>query len=799
MIGTATPRLDDDVPSRPLRVVRALVLVVLGVDLLSSLFLTGLATPWLYTTVTLISAVGAGLTLFRPMTGLAVCVVPILSALWAPVGQDVTPLLVTTVVICAAASVRTVWIVMLSYLGFAIASWALSGAPRGLALLVMLLVATAVGLAARLLWRRNGRMDLRIRQLQAQTRQLRAAERAALAEELSQLLVDGLREGQRDLAEPRAGADAAELSRVLERADVTARDTLAQLRGLVSTLRGRSDQPVAAGSVPEDLLGVAEEVEEQLVGHGYPTTAELPDQLPGAGDFARQLLATILREAGTLMLRQAPAGEPCTVAVRSADGRLGVELSHPGPGAGTVEGALRASEHRVLAAGGTFEIDQRDGWRLRATMPVLAHTTTASVAAPTAPTRVRRPEGLRRPAALAAAAVAAAVVLVTAVRAVLQWSDGADDWAWWAAWSLSVAGLAACTWRVRYAVVLMLAVLLVSVLGVEPSLVFGHPAQLAIMVLAAISVVHRAHWAWIVALGWAGYCLIWFRSLNLQPAADGLFYPIAGAMLGLAAQHFRRLLNSSERRLESAAGRHDVARGDVRRELAGELHDIVAHQLSLITMQAGAYRGEKDPAALRVGIDRVAAINASAQADLALLLHVMRAPVSTQQDAGDGWLSPTAAVAAAVGTLREAGHRVSTQVDATIDAADPTTRKTATRIVREATTNILRYAPPSGECSIRIVPSGDLLQLTIENPLPDRPRLSSHSTGLGLIGLDERARITGGTFSAGPVGTYWQLAAQLPLSPRVDLRPRADDEHQLGVEDSVSGSTTPNWIPRIRI
>jgi signal transduction histidine kinase len=173
--------------------------------------------------------------------------------------------------------------------------------------------------------------------------------------------------------------------------------------------------------------------------------------------------------------------------------------------------------------------------------------------------------------------------------------------------------------------------------------------------------------------------------------------------------------------------------------------------------------------------------------------------VSAQSDDGAGWLSPTAAVAAAVGTLREAGHPVRAEVDATVDAADPTTRKTATRIVREATTNILRYAPHGAECSIRIVPSGDLLQLTIENPLPDRPRLSPHSTGLGLIGLDERARITGGTFSAGPDGERWQLAAQLPLRPQVDLRPRAEDEHQFGDEDSVSGSTMPSWIPRIRI
>lgn len=796
MIGIATPRPDEGRPSRPLRVVRALVLVVIGVDLLLALFLTGGRAPWLYGAVMTLSAIGVALTLFRPMLGLAACLVPIASALWAPVGQDVAPLMVTTVVLCATASVRTVWIVMVSYLGFAAASWALTGPQRGIAVLVMLLLAAAVGLTARMLRRRNERMDLRIRRLQAQTRRLRSAERAELAEELSRLLVDGLRDGQRDLAEARTGAGATELGRVLERADATARDTLAQLRGLVSTLRGRPAEPFAAGA-SADLLGVAEEVEDLLVGHGYPTTIELPAQLPGAGDFARQLLATILREAGALLLQQAPPGESCAVVVTLAEGRLGVELSHPGPGAGRVGGPLRLAERRVLAAGGTFEIDERDGWRVRASMPVLADATAESLAAPAPamPAHGWRPESWRRAGAFAVLGMA----LVMAVRAVLDLSAGADGWAWWAAWSLVGPGLASLAWRPRYAVVGMLAVLLVSVLGVQPSLVVGQPAQLAIMTLAAIGVVHRARWAWIVTLGWAVYCLIWFRSPDLRPAVDGLFYPIAGAMVGLAAQHFQRLVNSSDRRLRSAASQHDAARDDVRRELAGELHDIVAHQLSLITMQAGAYRGETDPAVLRVGIDRVAAINASARADLALLLHVMRAPMSAQPDPDAGWLSPTAAVEAAVGTLGEAGHRVRTQVDPTVDAADPTTRKTATRIVREATTNILRYAPPGAECSIRVVTSGDQLELTIENPLPDRPRLSPHSTGLGLIGLDERARITGGTFAAGPAGGRWQLVAQLPLRPQVDLRPRAEDEHQFDVEDSVSGSTMPSWIPRIRI
>ncbi len=798
MVGTAAPQLAEDILPRPLRVVRALVLVMIGMDLLSSLALPGVGTPWLYYPLMLVSAAGAAITLFRPVSGLLVCIVPIGSALLAPLGQDVMPLLVTSVVLCAVASVRIAQVVMLAYLAYTAAAWALDGTARGVAVLILVLVGAGVGVAARVLWWRNGRLDLRIRRLQAQTVRLRDAERLVLADELSQLLVEGLREEQRDLATVSAAADAAELRAVLERADSTAQDTLTQLRWLVSTLRGRVGDAPGSGSVPEDLLGVAEEVEELLVGHGHPTTIDVPVQLPAVGDFARQLLATIMRETGALLVRQAPPGASCSIIVSVQSDRLGVELTHPGPGAVTVDGPLRAAEHRVRVAGGTFDLGNRDGfWRLRATMPVLADVAPRPAVVPPPKRRSRRRDVLR----WTAAAVVLAVGLALAVGAALSASRGTGTgWAWWASGSLACAGLAALAWRVRYAVAIMVGVLLISLIGVEPSLVLGQPAQLAIIVLAAVGVLHRVRWAWIVTLGWAAFCLVWFPGWRVQPAAVGLFYPIVGAMVGLAVQHFQRLRTAQDGRLRSATSHHDAARDDVRRELAGELHDIVAHQLSLITMQATGYRDETDAEALRAGLDRVTAINASAQADLALLLHVMRTGAgAAQPETGAGWLSPTAAADAAAATLREAGRPVRVDIDPAIDAADPTTRRTMTRIIREATTNILRYGRPGGTCSIRIAMSGDGLRLTIDNPLPERARHSVHSTGLGLIGLEERLRITGGTLETGAAEGRWRLAAQLPLTPRAHPRPAIGDKAQPDAGSSAAGSTMPNWMPRIRI
>lgn len=792
MLGSPIASLDEGTIPRPLRVVRALVLVLIGMDLLGYLLRPPVVVnPWLYYPVVVLSAGGSALALFRPVLALAVVAVPISSALTDPFGQDITPLLVTTVMVWAVARVQVAALVTLGYLAFAaaIAAGGFNGPIRGAAVAAVVSVCCLVGGVIRVLWWRHDRMDRRIRRLHAQTARLKAAERTALADELSQLLADELHEHQRELAGVQASTDAAALSRVLERAEGSARNTLAQLRALVSTLRGRdagTDRPAAGAR--GGLVEIAEEVEEVLVGHGHPVTLEVPATLPRVGDFSQQLLGSVLREAGALMVRQAPPGLPCAITVCVESDRLSVEVEHPGSGTTALRGLLLAAQQRVAAAGGTIAIDvPDDSWGLRASMPVLTGP-------PKRPAPARRRFGWRGTAQL----VAVALGLVMAIRAALELAAGSHGWAWWALSGLAWIGLAVLGWAIRYSVAIMIAVLLVGLLSLEPSLVLGQPAQLAITVLAMVGVLHRGRWAWIVTIAWAAYNQFWFRSLDLVIASTSVVVPFVGVMIGLAIEHFRWLHTYQDHRLKVATTHHDAARDDVRRELAGELHDIVAHQLSLITMQASSYRGETEVARLRAGVDRVASINASAQADLALLLHVMQAQASGRPDADTGWLSPTAAVEAAVRTLREAGHPAHGEIDPAADGADPTTRKTLTRIVREATTNILRYAPPGQQCRIDMVTDGDGVRLSVDSPLPERPRHSAHSTGLGLIGLEERARITGGTFVAGASAGRWQVLAELPLTAQFDLRPRADDL-QLEASGNPPGSTMPSWIPRIRI
>lgn len=183
-------------------------------------------------------------------------------------------------------------------LGYCVA-WAAIPADRHRALgyLVLVALAAAAGFAVRALLAHASRVDRRIAQLREQTVALRAAERMALADELSSLLTDGLAQNRRELAAARVTDSPEVLAGALAGAETGAVETLRQLRGLVSTLRGREQEreggPAGAAA---GLIGVAEEVEDLLVAHGHPVELDLPDSLDGAGDFGQQLLADVLRQ-----------------------------------------------------------------------------------------------------------------------------------------------------------------------------------------------------------------------------------------------------------------------------------------------------------------------------------------------------------------------------------------------------------------------------------------------------------------------------------------------------------------------
>lgn len=210
---------------------------------------------------------------------------------------------------------------------------------------------------------------------------------------------------------------------------------------------------------------------------------------------------------------------------------------------------------------------------------------------------------------------------------------------------------------------------------------------------------------------------------------------------------------------------------DQRDGLARELHDIVAHDLTVIAMQASAGAIRTENPQERESFTVIGDSARSALDDLRLLLQIMREPrQSGVVDPPSAGIDLAGEIAEVAGQLEELGHRVTTHVGGDLAAVPDGVRTTVRRVLREGTTNILKHGPDRSEVSISAVVRDRQVVTTITNELPevDDQRTLRHfgRSGFGLIGLRERVQLLRGRLESGPQedGTF-VLAVSLPLRP----------------------------------
>ncbi|MDT0419020.1 sensor histidine kinase [Streptomyces sp. DSM 41982] len=203
-----------------------------------------------------------------------------------------------------------------------------------------------------------------------------------------------------------------------------------------------------------------------------------------------------------------------------------------------------------------------------------------------------------------------------------------------------------------------------------------------------------------------------------------------------------------------------------RTRIARELHDVVAHHMSVITVQAdtAAYRLADVPPDVREEFTSIAATARASLSEMRRLLGVLR------NEETRGELAPQPGLAQ-IGRLVEATARAGIPVEyAPCEAGVPeAVGLSAYRIVQEALANVVRHAPGA---PARVALSSDgasLTVLVVNEPPPEPPGgpLETSGTGHGLVGMRERVRLVGGTLDTGPLpdGGY-RVAARLPLTER---------------------------------
>lgn len=275
--------------------------------------------------------------------------------------------------------------------------------------------------------------------------------------------------------------------------------------------------------------------------------------------------------------------------------------------------------------------------------------------------------------------------------------------------------------------------------------------------------VHRPfrYVAWLAAASVA-LTPVFFR---LRPDPD-LTYPWAvflDALLTTAAVGWGMFVRSKRqlilsfrdraRRAETeAALRAEQAQRLAREAIAREMHDVLAHRLTLLSVHAGAL--EFRPDAPRAQIARAAGVIREsaheALQDLREIIGVLRA--GEPDDAGRP--QPTlAALDTLVAESREAGMKVVLDNRVTDPAAVPASvGRTAYRIAQECLTNARKHAPGAAVTVAVSGAPGDGLTLTVRNPAPPADVPPVPGSGQGLIGLTERATLAGGRLEHGPDG-----------------------------------------------
>ncbi|WP_211222522.1 sensor histidine kinase [Actinokineospora enzanensis] len=257
-------------------------------------------------------------------------------------------------------------------------------------------------------------------------------------------------------------------------------------------------------------------------------------------------------------------------------------------------------------------------------------------------------------------------------------------------------------------------------------------------------------------------------SVSWPEGARGILVVLGAWVLGEGTKRWGQ-------RIERLAEQSARAVADERGRIARELHDIVAHHMSVISLQAGLARYvlDTDPPTARTALDTVGDSSRAALTDMRRLLDVLRVDHTEDTDweaeSGPGLASLTELV----DRMRAAGLPVEMVVHGRSRALPPGPDTCAYRVVQESLTNVLKHA---GQATARIgLDYGDralLLRITDDGVGAGPLRIGPDSHG--IRGMRERVELFGGTFSAGPAeGGGFVVAAELPMTE--PAQPGRDD------------------------
>ena len=238
---------------------------------------------------------------------------------------------------------------------------------------------------------------------------------------------------------------------------------------------------------------------------------------------------------------------------------------------------------------------------------------------------------------------------------------------------------------------------------------------------------------------------------------------IAAAWLAGLAVQGRRDASALQARTRQAEEARQAAITAERERIARELHDMIAHNVSVVVVQSVAAQGVlgKQPARAREPLAHIERSGRQALTELRRLLDVMR-----NRDEPDELREPQpglAQLAALVDSVRSTGLSVTLEVEGEPPPDSAPVGPSVYRIVQESLTNVLKHAS-GARVSVRVTYGVASIDVLVQDDGPGRSEPSPAPPGYGLAGMRERAALFGGTFTAGnrPGGGF-EVRAHLPI------------------------------------
>ncbi|SEK59542.1 sensor histidine kinase [Nonomuraea pusilla] len=373
---------------------------------------------------------------------------------------------------------------------------------------------------------------------------------------------------------------------------------------------------------------------------------------------------------------------------------------------------------------------------------------------------MRLPPDARRLTGNVALAAAVGVVGVTSDLTI----NGAvpmalvPDVPWQGLW-VQVAGAAALLARVRFPLAAALALVPLGYVEVPLATPFAlyslgaHRGDRRLLVAVAAAALLTMSHLWEAGSLAVALHLVSICGLVVVPAT----------VLGLYADSRRRLAEALAERAERAEKEQrllaEQARAEERTRLAREMHDVVTHHVSLMTLQAGALRTAAPDEEVRRAAEELRATGRRA-------LDELREVVGVLHDRGPAELAPQPALVDVSRLVAASGLPVELAQDDGIEVSS-TLGRTAYRVVQEGLTNARKHAPGAA-VRVRLAQAGAVLLVSVTTTAADRRAGGGAgslppSSRTGLLGLRQRVELVGGAFHAGPTACGgFELTARLP-------------------------------------